>query len=67
MRESSSGVLVLRGQAGIGKTTLLREMAERAANGGMRIAWAAGVQVEMEFDFAGLHQLLLPFIGGLPG
>jgi len=67
MRESSSGVLVLRGQAGIGKTTLLREMAERAANGGMRIAWAAGVQVEMEFDFAGLHQLLLPFIEGLPG
>jgi DNA-binding CsgD family transcriptional regulator len=67
MRESSSGVLVLQGQAGIGKTTLLREMAERAANGGMRIAWAAGVQVEMEFDFAGLHQLLLPFIEGLPG
>jgi DNA-binding CsgD family transcriptional regulator len=67
MRESSSGVLVLQGQAGIGKTMLLREMAERAANGGMRIAWAAGVQVEMEFDFAGLHQLLLPFIGGLSG
>ena len=67
MRESSSGVLVLRGQAGIGKTMLLREMTERAANGGMRIAWAAGVQVEMEFDFAGLHQLLLPFIGGLSG
>ena len=66
MRESSSGALVLRGRAGIGKTVLLREMAERAANGGMRIAWAAGVQAEMEFDFAGLHQLLLPFVGGLP-
>jgi DNA-binding CsgD family transcriptional regulator len=66
MRESSSGALVLRGRAGIGKTMLLREMAERAANAGMRIAWAAGVQAEMEFDFAGLHQLLLPFVGGLP-
>jgi DNA-binding CsgD family transcriptional regulator len=65
MRESSSGVLVLRGQAGIGKTALLREMAERAANGGMGIAWAAGVQAEMEFDFAGLHQLLLPFAKGV--
>ena len=67
VRESSSGVLVLRGQAGIGKTTLLREMAEQAANGGMRVAWAAGIQVEMEMDFAGLHQLLLPFAEGLPG
>src|SRR5689334_20169295 len=41
-------------------------MAERAANGGMRIARATGIQAEMEMDFAGLHQLLLPFIGGLP-
>jgi DNA-binding CsgD family transcriptional regulator len=65
VQEGSSGVLVLRGQAGMGKTALLREMAERAANGGMRIAQAAGIQAEMEFDFAGLHQLLLPFVGGL--
>jgi DNA-binding CsgD family transcriptional regulator len=65
VQEGSSGVLVLRGRAGIGKTALLREMAERAANGGMRTAQAAGIQAEMEFDFAGLHQLLLPFVGGL--
>jgi DNA-binding CsgD family transcriptional regulator len=65
VQEGSSGVLVLRGQVGTGKTALLREMAERAANGGMRIAQAAGVQAEMGFDFAGLHQLLLPFAGGL--
>ena len=59
-REGSSAVLVLRGQAGIGKTALLREMAEQAANRGMRIARAVGIQAEMEMDFAGLHQLLLP-------
>jgi len=67
VREGSSGVLVLRGQVGIGKTALLREMTLRAANAGMRVAQAAGVQAETEFDFAGLHQLLLPFAGGLPG
>jgi DNA-binding CsgD family transcriptional regulator len=66
VQEGSSGVLVLRGQAGIGKTALLREVAERAADAGMRVAQAAGIQAEMGFDFAGLHQLLLPFTGGLP-
>ena len=65
VQEGSSGVLVLRGQAGIGKTALLREMAEQAANGGMHIAQATGIQAEIEFDFAGLHQLLLPFAAGL--
>jgi DNA-binding CsgD family transcriptional regulator len=66
VQEGSSEVLVLRGQAGIGKTALLREVAERAANAGMRVAQAAGIQAEMGFDFAGLHQLLLPFAAGLP-
>jgi DNA-binding CsgD family transcriptional regulator len=67
VREGSSGVLVVRGQAGIGKTALLGEVAARAAEGGMRVAQAAGVQAEMEFDFAGLHQLLLTSAAGLPG
>ena len=66
MRERSSGVLVLRGQAGIGKTALLREMTQRAADAEIRVAQATGVQAETEFDFAGLHQLLLQFAGGLP-
>jgi hypothetical protein len=56
---------VLRGQAGIGKTALLREAAEQAASAGMRVARAVGIQAEMEMDFAGLHQLLLPFAAGL--
>jgi hypothetical protein len=65
VRAGSSGVLVLRGRVGMGKTALLREVAERAAKSGMRVAQAAGIQAELEFDFAGLHQLLLPFAGGL--
>jgi len=65
-RESSSGVLVLRGQAGMGKTALLRETADQAASAGMRVAQAVGIQAEMEMDFAGLHQLLLPFADVLP-
>jgi DNA-binding CsgD family transcriptional regulator len=65
VRAGSSGVLVLRGRVGMGKTALLREVAERAVKGGMRVAQAAGIQAELEFDFAGLHQLLLPFAGGL--
>jgi hypothetical protein len=62
----ASRVLVLRGQPGIGKTTLLQAMAERAAKDGLRLARATGVQVEIGFDFAGLHQMLTPFLGGLP-
>src|SRR5580700_9455962 len=63
----TSRVLVLRGQPGIGKTALLRAMAERAEKGGLRLVETTGVQVEIGFDFAGLHQILAPFLGGLPG
>ena len=67
VRDGSSGVLVLRGEAGIGKTALL-EHAVRAAD--MPVARAAGVESEMELGFAGLHQLLVPLLdrlGSLPG
>ena len=53
----ASRVLVLRGQPGIGKTALLQAMAGRAAKGGVRLAQATGVQVELGFDFAGLPGL----------
>ena len=58
-----SQVLVVRGEAGIGKTALLGYLRERAA--GCRIARAAGVQSEMELAFAGLHQLCAPMLGDL--
>ncbi len=56
-------MLVLRGEAGIGKTALLEYVVEQAS--GWRIVRAAGVQSEMEFPFAGLHQLCGPMLDGL--
>ncbi|SNS32288.1 regulatory protein, luxR family [Geodermatophilus saharensis] len=55
-----SQVLVLRGEAGIGRTALLAFVAERA--GGCRVRRAAGVESERELAFAGLHQLCGPLL-----
>ena len=63
VRNGLSGVLVLRGEAGIGKTALLEHAVQSASD--MQVARAAGVESEMELGFAGLHQLLMPFGGGL--
>src|SRR4051794_38208738 len=63
VRGGHSSVLVLRGEAGIGKTALL-EYARRVANG-CRIAPTAGVESEMELAFGGLHQLCAPFLDHL--
>ncbi|WP_250005603.1 AAA family ATPase [Actinoplanes sp. M2I2] len=60
VRGGSSQVLVLRGEAGIGKTALL-DLLGRAATG-CRIARAAGVESEMELPFAALHQLCGPHL-----
>ena len=63
VQRGQSAVLVLRGEAGIGKTALLRQLAGRAA--GFRVARATGVESEMELAFAGLHQLCGPLLGRL--
>ena len=65
VRDGLSRVLVLRGDAGIGKTVLLEWAAGQAHD--MQLARVAGVQAEMGMGFAGLHQLLVPFLGGLDG
>src|SRR6478735_2077511 len=66
-REGNSAVLVIRGQAGIGKTALLRYTARRAS--GLRVAQVTGAEAEMELPFAGVHQLCVPVLnhlGALP-
>jgi DNA-binding CsgD family transcriptional regulator len=63
VRAGQSGVLVLRGEAGVGKTALLRHLS--AAADGCRVARAAGVESEMELAFAGLHGLCAPMLGRL--
>jgi AAA ATPase domain len=62
-RKDHSGVLVVRGEAGVGKTVLLDYLAERAD--GFRVARAVGIESEMEFAYAGLHQLCAPLLDGL--
>src|SRR3954463_36877 len=67
-RAGRSGVLVLRGEAGIGKTALLDHASESASD--FRVVRTAGVESEMELAFAALHQLcapLLEWVERLPG
>src|SRR5215831_6943824 len=59
-KTGESQVLVIRGQAGVGKTALLDYLRERAS--GCRILHAVGVESEMELAFAGLHQLCAPML-----
>jgi DNA-binding CsgD family transcriptional regulator len=62
-RAGRSGVLVIRGEAGVGKTALMRSAADRAS--GFRFAQVSGVESEMELPFAGLHQLCAPLLDRL--
>src|SRR3989442_6732340 len=60
-----SSALVVRGEAGVGKTALLEYLVEQTP--GFRVVRAAGVQSEMELAFAGLHQLLASMLDRLEG
>ena len=55
-----SQVLVLRGEAGVGKSALLAYLSRRAS--GCQVARAVGVESEMELAYAGLHQLCAPML-----
>ncbi|HTI77243.1 MAG TPA: AAA family ATPase [Mycobacterium sp.] len=62
--QSGTGqVLVLRGEAGVGKTALLDYVSE--VSSGFRCVQVAGVQSDMELAFAGLQQLCAPLLDHL--
>jgi AAA ATPase domain len=60
------GALVIHGDPGIGKTSLLTAASRHAAEGGLRVLSAAGVEPEAALPFSGLHQLVLPLMEGAP-
>ena len=62
-RAGRSGVLVVRGMPGVGKTALLEDLIDSAPE--FRVARAAGVESEMELAFAALQQLCGPMLDRL--
>ncbi|MPV90258.1 AAA family ATPase, partial [Georgenia ruanii] len=60
VRAGASGVLVLRGEPGVGKSALLDYAVERASD--LRVAKTVAVESETALSFAAVHQLLLPFL-----
>src|SRR5689334_11130670 len=65
VRAGRGRALVVRGEAGVGKSALLEYMAGAAS--GMQVVRAAGVESEMELAFAGVHQLCAPLLAQLEG
>jgi len=65
VRAGEGRALVVRGDPGAGKTVLMDHLAGRASDSGFRVARAVGVQSELEFAFAGLHQLCAPMLDHL--
>ncbi len=63
IRRGTSRSLVLRGEAGIGKTALLQYLVESASD--LTVVRAVGVESEMELAFASLHQLCAPLLDRL--
>src|SRR5215468_2558455 len=63
LRSGRGRALVVRGEAGVGKSALLEYAAGAAAD--MRVVRAAGVESEMELAFAGVHQLCAPLLDRL--
>ena len=60
VRRGESRALVLRGEAGIGKTALLKSLVESASD--LTVVRAIGVESEMELAYASLHQLCAPML-----
>ena len=65
IRRGESRSLVLRGEAGIGKTALLEYLVESASD--LTVVRAVGVESEMELAYASLHQLCAPMLSASGG
>jgi len=68
-RAGHSGALVVRGEAGIGKSALLGHARDAAGLSGFRVESLTGTEAETQFPFAALHQLCAPLLeraGSLP-
>jgi DNA-binding CsgD family transcriptional regulator len=63
VRAGTGRALVVRGEPGIGKTTLLDHLAEHAD--GCRVVRIVGIQSEIELAYSALHQLCNPIMGSL--
>lgn len=62
-REGRGSALLLRGEPGIGKTSLLRYAAAHAS--ALTLLEARGIEAESEIPFSGLSDLLRPLLGAL--
>jgi DNA-binding CsgD family transcriptional regulator len=60
VRAGGSGAVVVRGEAGIGKSALLDHAASAAAATGMPVLRGSGVESEAELAYGALHLLLRP-------
>ncbi|AZP14943.1 AAA family ATPase [Streptomyces aquilus] len=63
LRDGGSRALVVRGEAGIGKSVLLEYVATQASR--VQVTWARGVEADMELPYASLHQVCAPFLDGV--
>lgn len=63
VRDGRSGVLLLRGEPGIGKTALLQYL--MATGSDLTLVRITGVESEMELPYAALHDLCSPILDGL--
>ncbi|WP_372343661.1 BREX system ATP-binding domain-containing protein [Streptomyces sp. KL116D] len=63
LSEGGSSTLVVRGEAGMGKSVLLEYAAAQASR--VKVTWAHGIEADMELPYASLHQVCTPFLGEL--
>jgi predicted ATPase len=59
----NGGALLVTGEAGVGKTALLNEVAAEARRAGTRVLRASGAEFDAALSFAGLGQFLAPAAG----